>query len=292
MILAVCVLLWYRYSGSDYSNRYQEQVIASKIARSYPVSREKLVSQAAIIDQEVATPIQAPYPVVSSQSSEQLGSASPLDDEELSHPIAEDKSTNNGPALIPAEDKPDDTPAESNAKSDKAKENEPAVGEVIDKVLAPEYSEEDPEHKEPILDSRKKHLHDHAEVIEEEPPELVKQGSSKLIEQHLSPAPKYDKVPTTEIMAAERLVTQESGNGKFPPYIAYANMVEQGESLPDIIHIPFEDATKDVVLAGWEDEWFANAEVDAAKWGKIKEPKIDFVYTCEFMKQEHSRLCL
>jgi hypothetical protein len=53
---------------------------------------------------------------------------------------------------------------------------------------------------------------------------------------------------------------------------------EKGESLPEILHIPFEDAVADMTLAGWEDEWVADASFDVKHWGQLEEPKIDFVY--------------
>lgn len=52
---------------------------------------------------------------------------------------------------------------------------------------------------------------------------------------------------------------------------------ETAENLPEIIHIPFEEAVKDYNLAGWEDEWISKGQFDGGKW-TLKEPKIDFVY--------------
>lgn len=52
---------------------------------------------------------------------------------------------------------------------------------------------------------------------------------------------------------------------------------ETAESLPEIIHIPFEVAVKDYVLEGWEDDWVSNGKFDSKKW-TLHEPKIDFVY--------------
>lgn len=59
---------------------------------------------------------------------------------------------------------------------------------------------------------------------------------------------------------------------------AHLSLEEKAQLLPEIVHIPFEDAVKDVTLDGWEDEWVAKARFDSKKWGKLKEPKIDFVY--------------
>lgn len=63
--------------------------------------------------------------------------------------------------------------------------------------------------------------------------------------------------------------------------IDHLTLEEKGDSLPEIIHIPFEDAIKDDVLQGWEDQWVAHASYDAKKWGKLDEIKIDFVYLCK-----------
>ncbi|KAL3428411.1 hypothetical protein PVAG01_01920 [Phlyctema vagabunda] len=98
-----------------------------------------------------------------------------------------------------------------------------------------------------------------------------------------------DKEP---LSAADGLAVHASGTGsepdsipkgrdptRFPTYSEYASQAETADSLPDIIHMPFEDTTMDVILEGWEDEWFAEAKFDANRWGNLKEPKIDFVYT-------------
>ncbi|EXJ88108.1 hypothetical protein A1O1_05036 [Capronia coronata CBS 617.96] len=60
--------------------------------------------------------------------------------------------------------------------------------------------------------------------------------------------------------------------------IDHLSLEEKADSLPEIVHIPFEDAVKDEVLHGWEDDWVAHASYDVKKWGKLAEPKIDFVY--------------
>jgi hypothetical protein len=61
----------------------------------------------------------------------------------------------------------------------------------------------------------------------------------------------------------------------------HLSLEEKADSLPEIVHIPFEDAVKDEVLHGWEDDWVAHASYDSKKWGKLDEPKIDFVYLCK-----------
>ncbi|KAI9729520.1 MAG: Xanthine phosphoribosyltransferase 1 [Claussenomyces sp. TS43310] len=75
------------------------------------------------------------------------------------------------------------------------------------------------------------------------------------------------------------IVSDPSLPTTYPSYPETAAQHDQMKTLPDVISIPFEDAVADVVLAGWEDEWFANAHFDAGTWGNLAEPKIDFVYT-------------
>ncbi|KIW12645.1 hypothetical protein PV08_09923 [Exophiala spinifera] len=58
----------------------------------------------------------------------------------------------------------------------------------------------------------------------------------------------------------------------------HLTLEEKADSLPEIVHIPFEIAVKDEVLQGWEDDWVAHGSYDPSKWGKLEEPKIDFVY--------------
>ncbi len=67
---------------------------------------------------------------------------------------------------------------------------------------------------------------------------------------------------------------------RFPNYIEYQTQDEKADSLPDVIHFSFEDTTTDVILQGYEDAWVSDAHFDVQKWGKLQEPKIDFIYTC------------
>jgi hypothetical protein len=115
-------------------------------------------------------------------------------------------------------------------------------------------------------------------VIENVPPLSVKEASQKLIGQHLGPAAKDT---TEEVKKAAKVPDFPEASMKFPSYTEYAQLDDQAEALPDIIHIPFEDSVKDVVLEGWEDLWFSDAELNTKKWGKLNETKIDFVYTCK-----------
>jgi hypothetical protein len=114
-------------------------------------------------------------------------------------------------------------------------------------------------------------------VIENAPPASVREASEKLVEQHLSPAVKSNSDLEKTIKASPVQGTPP----RFPAYSNYAELDEKADALPDIIHIPFEDSTADVVLEGWEDLWFSEAELNVEKYGRITEPKIDFVYTCK-----------
>ncbi len=64
----------------------------------------------------------------------------------------------------------------------------------------------------------------------------------------------------------------------------HLSLEDKAALLPEIVHITFEDAVRDVVLEGWEDEWVADAAFDTKRWGKLQEPKIDFVYLCKLPK--------
>ena len=71
-----------------------------------------------------------------------------------------------------------------------------------------------------------------------------------------------------------------AGSPAFPDYNQYIALDEKAELLPEIIHIPFEEAVVDITLEGWEDEWLSDGHYNFKKWGKLKEPKLDYVYTC------------
>jgi hypothetical protein len=58
----------------------------------------------------------------------------------------------------------------------------------------------------------------------------------------------------------------------------YLSLEEKADSLPEILYIPLEDVVAEMYLAGWEDEWLADAFFEVKKWGILEEPKIDFVY--------------
>jgi len=67
----------------------------------------------------------------------------------------------------------------------------------------------------------------------------------------------------------------------FPEYSKFVALNSRADTLPDVIYIPFEAATTDVTLTGWEDEWFSKAEYNVDQWGNLSEPKTDFVYSCK-----------
>lgn len=79
--------------------------------------------------------------------------------------------------------------------------------------------------------------------------------------------------------AKERIIEAEP--------LDHLTLEEKGDSLPEIIHIPFEDAVKDDVLHGWEDSWVSEASYDHRKWGQLEEIKIDFVYLCKLGAMIH-----
>lgn len=78
------------------------------------------------------------------------------------------------------------------------------------------------------------------------------------------------KLSSPDQPAKERVIETESNE--------HLTLEETADSLPEIVHFTFEDMVKDMVLEGWEDDWIAHAKFDAQKWGKLEEPKIDFVY--------------
>ncbi|KAF2015632.1 hypothetical protein BU24DRAFT_346597 [Aaosphaeria arxii CBS 175.79] len=65
-------------------------------------------------------------------------------------------------------------------------------------------------------------------------------------------------------------------NYKFPAWEECEMLKEKADALPDMIHVPFEESVRDVILEGWEDQWVSEARFQGPK---LEEPKIDFVYT-------------
>lgn len=234
IIIAILLILCYRHSRLDSSDEIREIAIDSKIARSYPVEREKL-----------APPVRQPI----------APKADPKRDVKVT----------------------DQTPLSLGKRKSGEVEEDVSVN-IPQNEASPEYAGDDVPRKQAVLNSRKPDTGP-SDLMEHEAPALVKQAAEKLIEQHLGPAIKYDKAQE-EKGRATISPSQKPGPKRFPAYPEYAALDEKGEALPDIVHMSFEDTTADVVLQGWEDQWYADAELDVAKWGKIPETKIDFVYTC------------
>lgn len=69
----------------------------------------------------------------------------------------------------------------------------------------------------------------------------------------------------------------------FPSWDECQEIKEKADGLPDLLHVPFEVSVKDVVLEGWEDEWISKARYTGPQ---LEEPKIDFVYNCEYLAAE------
>jgi hypothetical protein len=90
---------------------------------------------------------------------------------------------------------------------------------------------------------------------------------------------------TNGIEAESRLVKPVTSTSRyeFPDTSNFERLNRLADELPDFVHIPLHMAVGDEVLEGWEEDWFAHAEYDPTKHGRIREPKIDFVYTCKFL---------
>lgn len=84
----------------------------------------------------------------------------------------------------------------------------------------------------------------------------------------------------TEGEVSRKIPEFQGKRTSFPLYSEYMAQDSVADTLPDVVHIPFEESTSDVELQGWEDEWFSDGTFNSEKWGKLKEPKIDFIYTC------------
>ena len=106
---------------------------------------------------------------------------------------------------------------------------------------------------------------------------LVLEATRKLLEQHLLPTEKDDS--SSDSGKAQLIIAPEDLS-RFPSFSKHIEVREKADTLPDIIYIPFEESTADVSLAGWEDQWFSDAEFNPMTVGTLQEPKIDIVYTC------------
>jgi hypothetical protein len=259
IILAIIALAWYRYGPSAASDAAVDTVIDLDIPKTFPhqkIEQHRIVSPHDVEPiEEVAAPAQVHPPALLQRDEE----GKPA--EEQPAPLLPESEDVH---ILPATVDPDHIP-------------EPDHVSEPPKAVTPEYAEDEALPRQAIVDRRRKpvaaEVNGGQEVIDHEAPVLVKQAAEKMLEQHLAPAAKYEE----EKM--ETLSSPQAGPPKFPPYSEYAALDEKAEVLPDIVHIPFEEATADIELDGWEDEWFAGATLDAPKWGNISEPKIDFVYT-------------
>lgn len=112
------------------------------------------------------------------------------------------------------------------------------------------------------------------------PSEHFESPSSNLVASSLGLS--QESIHTAEDQDQNMLSATEPGRYAFPAPSNFDRLNRLADELPDFVHIPLHMAVKDETLDHWEEEWFAHAQYDAATHGKISEPKIDFVYTCEF----------
>ena len=106
------------------------------------------------------------------------------------------------------------------------------------------------------------------------PPAVAGSGNAEvtaMVEAELDPQTHKEAIITSPDQSKERPILETESQ-------AHLSLEEKADLLPEIVHIPFEEAVRDVTLDGWEDEWVASATFDNKKWGKLEEPKIDFVY--------------
>ena len=102
-----------------------------------------------------------------------------------------------------------------------------------------------------------------------------------VIDESPKPRPAPDSPESDEAATAatdrtkEQLVEDESNESK-----QHLSLEQRAESFPEFVWVPFEEAVKNEVLQGWEDGWVSSGTFDGEEWGKLKEPKIDFVYLC------------
>jgi hypothetical protein len=282
IILAIAVLLWYRYLKSESIGESQELLRDARIARSYPLERFLL-------------PI-VPHPGKNYESANGPNSEETVESANVPRELLP-----NGPNSEETVDSADllrvVSPIPSELVTRGEAKNEPLVGPPTNrqrennedgvsvdlpvKEASPEYAGEDMPRKQAILDTGTKGDSGPSDIMQQESTELVRQASEKVVEQHRTPAVSFDEVKAGKEESANKQLSQKSDGKKFPPYSEYVALDEKGEVLPDIVHVPFEDSTTDVKLQGWEDQWYSEAELDILKWGEIPETKIDFVYTCE-----------
>lgn len=231
-IIAICLIAWYHCSTQSLP-KVTESSIDASIQIRYPKGKSNVVSYAANLQTDEDLTIQKV------EKLHEKGADSPI---------------------LKATDDQDQNISTRKGRDEQQIIGSPRMG------VSPEYADDDAAPRNAVKGNLGKieaaHGHGVSETIDQKLPQLVKQASDKGVEQHLAPAPKYEE----EIATPK---PQPSGPKRSPPYTEYAMLDEKAEALPDIVHIPFEVSTADVVLEGWEDEWFANADLDVAKWGKL-----------------------
>ena len=244
-VVTVILFIWYRYSRPDSLASSVEAPVDSNIEKTYTPQRDISIPQVAPRHvngvQQEVLPVEAP--IKKSEQSTRKSPSSPIQNVD-----------------------PHDDVQSSH---------------VPIKQASPEYAGDDAHRKQAILGSQSQGDSEPSDLMPQKPPELVKQALEKLVDQHLTPAVKYDEAMVEREESASKQGLPKPAHRRFPSYEDYIALDEKGEALPDVVHMPFEDTTSDVTLEGWEDRWYSHAEFDISTWGNLSEPKIDFVYTCK-----------
>lgn len=95
------------------------------------------------------------------------------------------------------------------------------------------------------------------------------------------PSGNQDELPLTPDSLHNKEASVEEEQKRFGVANEGSALDSQADLLPDFVHVPFEEAVKDEKLVGWEDEWISNARFNRKRFGRLSEPKIDFVYLCK-----------
>ncbi|KAH0334439.1 hypothetical protein KCU81_g9479, partial [Aureobasidium melanogenum] len=93
------------------------------------------------------------------------------------------------------------------------------------------------------------------------------------------PESSHDLLHSAQNNDQNMVAIAESIRSAFPEPSNFGKLDRLADELPDFVHIPLHMAVEDETLDDWEEDWFAHAQYDATTHGKLKEPKIDFVYT-------------
>ena len=148
----------------------------------------------------------------------------------------------------------------------------PGEIEAIEKHLQAEHAEH-----------RQVELLQEASQMRNEPPASLQQlavGDTVNTEGSISITPKLDPETQSEPVISSSDQQMEK-NVLETESQEHLSLEDKAALLPEIVHVTFEDAVRDILLEGWEDEWVADATFDTKKWGNLQEPKIDFVYLCK-----------